>query len=128
MGFLEMLAGKSDEFMTVYYYARRPSSGDDGAQRFSYSRLDPYYRSYDVEFGQMRIDKSTYSLKTKTPLEWKVNGYVSTQDGEFFQITEIITDGQTRENEEALRLFKKALGREYTIRLLRVDNPWGIGK
>ena len=76
----------------------------------------------------MRIDKSTYSLKTKTPLEWKVNGYVSTQDGEFFQITEIITDGQTRENEEALRLFKKALGREYTIRLLRVDNPWGIGK
>ncbi len=128
MGFLEMLAGKSDEFMTGYYYARRPSSGDDGAQRFSYSRLDPYYRSYDVEFGQMRIDKSTYSLKTKTPLEWKVNGYVSTQDGEFFQITEIITDGQTRENEEALRLFKKALGREYTIRLLRVDNPWGIGK
>ena len=128
MGFLEMLAGKSDEFMTGCYYARRPSSGDDGAQRFSYSRLDPYYRSYDVEFGQMRIDKSTYSLKTKTPLEWKVNGYVSTQDGEFFQITEIITDGQTRENEEALRLFKKALGREYTIRLLRVDNPWGIGK
>lgn len=128
MGFLEMLSGKSDEFMTGYYYARRPSSGDDGAQRFSYSRLDPYYRSYDVEFGQMRIDKSTYSLKTKTPLEWKVNGYVSTQDGEFFQITEIITDGQTRENEEALRLFKKALGREYTIRLLRVDNPWGIGK
>ena len=123
-----MLSGKSDEFMTGYYYARRPSSGDDGAQRFSYSRLDPYYRSYDVEFGQMRIDKSTYSLKTKTPLEWKVNGYVSTQDGEFFQITEIITDGQTRENEEALRLFKKALGREYTIRLLRVDNPWGIGK
>lgn len=127
MGFLEMIAPKDDQFMTGYYYERRPVSPEDGRKVFRYSRLDPYSRVFDTELGQMRLDRSTYSLKTKSNLDWKVNGYISTQDGNFFQIEEVSENNQPKGSEEVLRLFKRAVLSEYTIRLIKVDNPWGIG-
>ena len=126
-GFLDMLSSKDDEFMTGYYYARRPVSPEDGREIFQYSRLDPYSRVFDVELGQMRLDRGTYSLKTKTNLNWKPKGYISTQDGKFFQIAEVVTNNQPKGTEEVLRIFKRAIETEYTIRLTIVDNPWGIG-
>lgn len=127
MTFLDMIAPKDDEFMTGYYYERRPVSPDDGRAIFKYSRLDPYSRVFDTQLGQMRIDRETYSLKTKTNLNWKVKGYISAQNGKFFQIVEILTNEQPKGSEEVLRLFKRAPQTEYTIRLTEVDNPWGIG-
>ncbi len=125
--FLDFMTPKDDEFMTGYYYERRPVSPDDGRQKFFYSRLDPYARVFDTALGTMRLDRQTYSLKTRTNLDWKVKGYISAQNGRFFQIVEILEDEQVRGSEEVLRLFKRAPETEYTIRLVRVDNPWGIG-
>ncbi len=56
--FLNMLSLKDDEFMTGYYYERRPVSPEDGRAVFRYSRLDPYSRVFDTQLGQMRIDTS----------------------------------------------------------------------
>lgn len=114
--------------MTGYYYERRPTSPDDGRAVFRYSRLDPYSRTFDVALGQMHIDRETYSLKTRDDLKWKVKGYISAQDGGFFQIAEILEETQPTGTEEVLRLFKRAPEREFTIRLIKVDNPWGLGK
>lgn len=125
--YLEWLAPKDDQFMTGYYYERRPVSPEDGRKVFRYSRLDPYTRAFDTELGQMRLDRSTYSLKTKSSLNWKPKGYISTQDGRFFQIVEFSENNQPKGSEEALRLFKRAVQSEYTIRLIEVDNPWEIG-
>lgn len=122
-----MISSKDDEFMTGYYYERRTVSPEDGRAIFKYSRLDPYSRAFDTQLGQMRIDRETYSLKTKTGLNWKVNGYISTQNGKFFQIVEVLTNEQPKGSEDVLRLFKRAVETEYTIRLIKVDNPWGIG-
>lgn len=125
--FLNMLSPKDDEFMTGYYYERRPVSPEDGRQIFQYSRLDPYSRVFDTQLGQMRIDRETSSLKTKTNLDWKVKGYISAQNGKFFQIVEVTANEQPKGSEDVLRLFKSAINTEYTIRLIAVDNPWGIG-
>ena len=122
-----MISSKDDEFMTGYYYERRPVSPEDGREVFTYSRLDPYSRVFDTQLGQMRIDRETYSLKTKTNLSWKVKGYISAQNGKFFQIVEVLTNEQPKGSEDVLRLFKRAVETEYTIRLIKVDNPWGIG-
>lgn len=127
MGILTFLTPKDDEFMTGYYYERRPVSPDDGRTIFQYSRLDPYSKTFDTQIGQMRIDRETYSLKTKTNLKWKVKGYISTQNGNFFQIVEVLANDQPKSAEEVLRLFKCSVQTEYTIRLIKVDNPWGIG-
>lgn len=127
MNYLDMLATKDDEYMTGYYYERRPVSPEDGRTTFTYSRLDSYSRVFDTQLGQMRIDRETYSLKTKTNLDWKVKGYISAQNGEFFQIVEVLTNDQPKGSEDVLRLFKTAIQTEYTIRLIKVDNPWGIG-
>ena len=126
-GFLDFLTPKDDEYMTGYYYERRPVSPDDGREKFFYSRLDPYSKVFDTALGQLRIDRETYSLKTRTGLNWKVKGYVSAQDGRFFQITEVLENNQPRGSEEVLRLFKRAPETEYTVRMIKVDNPWGIG-
>ncbi|MCX4384280.1 MAG: hypothetical protein OSJ39_00605 [Clostridia bacterium] len=127
MGILNFLTPKDDEYMTGYYYERRPKSPDDGRMKFRYSRLDPYSRVFDTALGQMRLDRETYSLKTRTSLPWKVKGYISAQNGKFFQIAEVLENDQPRGSEEVLRLFKSAPETEYTIRLVCVDNPWGIG-
>lgn len=127
MGILDFLTPKDDEYMTGYYYERRPKSPDDGRMKFRYSRLDPYSRVFDTALGQMRLDRETYSLKTRTSLPWKVKGYISAQNGKFFQIAEVLENDQPRGSEEVLRLFKRAPETEYTIRLVCVDNPWGIG-
>ena len=125
--FLDFLAPKDDQFMTGYYYERRPITPDDGRVKFHYSRLDPYSRVFDTELGQMRLDREIYSLKTKSNLNWKVKGYVSTQDGKFFQIMEIYENNQPKGSEEVLILFKRAPQSEFTLRLTKVDNPWEIG-
>lgn len=127
MGLLDFLTPKDDEYMTGYYYERRPVAPEDGCVKFRYSRLDPYARTFDTVLGQMRLDRETYSLKTRSALDWKVKGYVSTQNGLFFQITEILTDTQPKGTEETLRLFKKAPETEYTIRMVKADNPWELG-
>lgn len=127
MGILNFLTPKDDEYMTGYYYERRPKSPDDGRMKFRYSRLDPYSRVFDTALGQMRLDRETYSLKTRTSLPWKVKGYISAQNGKFFQIAEVLENDQPRGSEEVLRLFKRAPETEYTIRLVCMDNPWGIG-
>lgn len=125
--FLNFMTPKDDEFMTGYYYERRPVSPADGRQKFRYSRLDPYSKVFDTALGQLRIDRETYSLKTRIDLKWKVKGYISAQNGRFFQIVEVLENEQVRGSEEVLRLFKRAPETEYTLRLIRVDNPWGIG-
>lgn len=126
MSILDFLTPKDDEYMTGYYYERRPKSPADGRMPFTYSRLDPYTKTFDTALGQMRLDRSTYSLKTKTTIPWKVKGYVSSQDGRFFQIVEVLEDDQPRGSEDVLRLFKRAPETEYIIRLTKVDEPWGI--
>lgn len=127
-GILDFLTPKDDEFMIGYYYERRPKTPDDGRIKFQYSKLDPYSRVFDVELGQMRLDRETSSLKTRTSIPWKIKGYISTQDGRFWQIEDYLENQQPRGSEEVLRLFKRAPETEYTIRIRRVDNPWDIGK
>ena len=75
----------------------------------------------------MRLDSERYSIKTCDDCGFKINGYISTQNGLFWVIEDIIHDEQTAGNEEALLQWKTAVKTEFVIRLRRVDNPFEIG-
>lgn len=57
---------------------------------------------------------------------FKVHGFIITQDGKAFEIQQVETDRQTTPP-QVMRLFGTPASTEYVIRLVEVDNPWGIG-
>lgn len=128
MDFTDLLIDKTTEFMTAYYYERYPETPNDTRVSFSYERLDNKSRAYATIMGTVRADNETYAIRTNDDCNFKVSSYVSTQDGSFWQIREVLHDEQSKGNEDSLIWFKKAVESTFTLRLIRVENPWGISK
>ena len=127
MDFTELLNEKDREPMTALFYCKRPVNPSDNAITFRYERINPRSRVYATLARNIRADSETYMIKTNDACGFNIGGYVSTQDGTFWQIEEILHDEQTKGAEESLLLFKTAVGTEYSMRLVKVQNPWGIG-
>lgn len=116
--------------MTGYYWDKSPrpnQTQEQGRQTFYYAKASAHQRTFNTVMQNMRLDTERYTIKTCDDCGFKVNGYISTQNGLFWVIEEVIHDEQTNGNEEALLTWKTALKTEFIIRLRRVDNPWGIG-
>lgn len=126
MDFTDFLVDKTTEFMTGYYYEKYPENRADKRVTFSYRRVNNKSKAYATIMGTMRADSETYVIQTNDDCGYKIGGYISTQDGTFWQISEVIHDEMTQGNEESLILFRTAVESDFTIRLLRVENPWGI--
>lgn len=124
MDFIDLLIDTSEEFLTGYYYKRRPKSKDDGRVTFLYKQLNPNARVFNTVLGNIRADSETYAIKTNDHCGFKVGGYVSTQNGKIWQITEVVTNEQADGANEVLRWFKTAKQSDCSVRLLRVDNLW----
>lgn len=130
MSVLDLLKPHDDEYMTGYYWEKAPRPDqiqEQGRQTFRYSKTSAKQRTFNTVLQNMRLDTERYTIKTYDDCGFKVNGYISTQNGLFWIIEEIIHDEQSAGNEEALLAWKHAIKTEFIIRLRRVDNPWGIG-
>ena len=96
---------------------------------------EPTYFEYDVvdsprwNFGELINnlirDESACVIRTMSPLEWKVNGFVITQDGHAWRITEKIKHATTK-NKDALRIVRENPSAEWVLGLVQVDNPMEI--
>lgn len=128
MDFIDLLDPRDEYWFTGYYYPKRPQNAEDGKAEFKYRHMSPYSRVFDKVLEQIRLDNETCTIKTEDDCNFKNKGYISTQDGEFWQIREIIHNEQTRGSEEALRLFKVSPHAEYDMLLVRVFNPWEIAE
>lgn len=133
MSVLNFLKLRDDEYMTGYYYDFKPDPThtieeqlEEGRKVFRYSKAENQRKNYDT-FMNMRSDSATYAIKTSDDCGFKIGGYVSTQNGLFWIIQEIILDEQVDGNEEAFMMWKKPIKTEFLLRLSRVDNPWEIG-
>jgi hypothetical protein len=131
MSVLDFMRNHSEEYMTGFYWDKCPKPTQDpsnGRQEFPYSKASPRQKQFATVMQNMRLDSHYYTIKTHEDCGFKVNGYVSTQDGEFWVIEAITHDEQTAEDEESLLLWKKAVRTEYVLRLRNVQNPWGIAQ
>ncbi|MBQ8394501.1 MAG: hypothetical protein IJX49_02895 [Clostridia bacterium] len=130
MSVLDFMKERSNEFMTGFYWDKCPKPTQiqtEGRQTFHYAKASPRQRQFGTVLQNMRLDSHYYTIKTYDDCGFKVNGYVSTQDGNFWCIEAITHDEQTAEDEESLLLWESAVKTEYILRLRSVQNPWGIG-
>lgn len=126
MDFLDFLTAKDDEVLTGTYYNRRPKTPKDRGVGFSYDIVDEGDRSYSKLLDSLEAELSLQTIKSKDYCCFKVKGYVVTQEGGLWQITGIIKRLVHPETKEALRILRETASTEYVIRLIEVQNPWGL--
>lgn len=126
MDYLDFLVDTSDEYMTGYYYKRRPKNALDGRIAFKYKQLDPNSRVFDKLLGDVRADSATYAIKTNDKCGFAVGGYIVTQNGLFWEISSVITNEEPSKDKDVLRFFRVSKRAECNIRMLAVDNLYDV--
>ncbi len=122
---LDLLTPKPRFTATASYLPEPINSTDVGAVQFNYEYVNPVSQSYRRLFGNIQSVAGEVAIRTNDQLPYKVGGTVITQDGKTFEILQIEEDYQAA-NKQAMRVVGVPLSTEYVMRLVMVDNPWGV--
>lgn len=123
---LDFLRVRDHEYLTGVYFAYQPQTPNDVGISFTYEQVDPKSRAYAKIIGEIEDPLTTTAIKTDDYCGFEINGYVLTQSGELWIVSEVVKNVQTEETKEALRLFTETVQTEYLVRLVKTDNPWGL--
>lgn len=123
---LDLLNPKSKFPNTGKYYKERPLSPDDGAEQFNYGYESRYSNTFRRLFANVQGIEGQTVIRTDDQCSFKVRGFIVTQDGKAFEILQAEKDYQAAQ-QQAMRLFGTPVSTEYVLRLMEIDNPWGIG-
>ena len=133
MDYIDLMRGKFYQLECGKYYIKLPTSSQTERQDpdtvgipFDYETLDPTEWHYK-QLLQNLIDAqaATATIKTTDRLEWRNNGYIVAMDGRLYRIISVTEDVRAA-SREARALFAVPVGTEYVIRLVEIDNPWGV--
>lgn len=124
--FIDMIVNTGDEYLTGVFYKHRPMSKEDGGATFRYKQLDINAKVFGKVFGELRNDRTTYAIKTNDDCNFMVGGYIETQNGLLWEISELITNEEVEGNNETLRWFKTAKNAEISIRMVQVDDLYNL--
>lgn len=124
--FIDLIINNADEYLTGYYYERRPVSQDDGRITFNYRQLDPNSKVFSTVLSNLRADRATYAIATNDFDGFKVGGYVVTQNDLIWEITEVISNEEVKGQNDSLRWFKKARGAEWSVRMIQVTDLFAV--
>lgn len=137
MDYLDLMQGKYFQLQSGKYYKRLPTAVMPAAESapqdpdtvgipFDYETLDPTEWHYK-QLLQNIIDAqgATLTIKTKSALDWRNNGYIAAMSGNLYRIISVTEDVRAASS-EARALFAVPVGTEFVIRLVEIDNPWGI--
>lgn len=123
---LDLMNPKPDYTHTGTYYADRPDSPAVGGTEFNYKPVNPYSKTWRAIFSNMQAEARETAIETDDHCNFKTGGgYVSLQDGCLYAIQQVMAD-ETRAPKQAFRIFGIAVGTTYLLRLMQVDNPWGV--
>lgn len=123
---MDLMNPKSRFTASGSYYEECFDSPDEGAQAFNYEYVDPLSRTYRRLYGNIQaFQAGECAIRTGDQLKFKVNGIVITQDGQCFKIIQAAKDYQAAPK-QVLRLFGTPVSVQYVLRMVTVDNPWGI--
>lgn len=127
MDYLDLANPQRRFTASAYYYPQEVDSPDIGGARFTYEYVDPLSHTYRKLFGNIQSTQGEgeVTIRTNTRLEYARGAYVKTQDGKYFQIIQMMTDFSAA-NKQAMRLVPVPVSVEYVIRMVEVDDPWGI--
>lgn len=118
---LTIMQGRYNNTLLGNYYPTQT----DTAIPFDYEIITPNEKQYTTQSNITFNQYGNITVKTNDPLEWKVNGFVVLQTGEMYQINAIREDlGQV--SKQSYRALKYALGVEYVLTLIQVDNLYDL--
>lgn len=126
MDFIDLMVDTSEEYLTGFFYKRRPKNAEDGRISFLYKQLDPNSRVFDTVIGNVRADRATYAIKSNDNCGFNVGGFVITQNGLIWEIVEVIKNEEVKGSNDALRWFKRAINTECSVRMIQVDDLFDI--
>ena len=120
--YIDMLVDTKDEYLTGYFYKVRPITPDDGRITFKYKQLDPNSKVFGTVLSNVRADRATYAIKTNDHCGFNIGGYIVTQNGLIWEITEVITNEQVTGSDDVLRWFKTAKNAECSVRMIQIND------
>ena len=127
MDYLDFIRStKAEEVLTGTYYVRRPLTTQDVGIRFNYDIVDESDRSYSTLLNNIEEVYEIQTIKTSDLKDVNVKGYVVTQDGVMWQVSGAIKRLINQNSKQALRFLKRTNETEYIMRLVKVENPWGL--
>lgn len=122
---LDIMNPKTTFTATANYYPEPVNGPDVGAQQFNYEYVNPFSNTYKRLFANIQGVAGEVAIRTDDQIKFKINGIVITQDRQAFKIIQIEKDYQAA-NKQVMRIFGTPVSTQYVIRLVSVDNPWGI--
>ena len=123
---LDLMNPRTRFTLTGTYYAERPDSPDVGGQQFNYEYVDPSTRTWRTLFANIQGSAGETAIRTDDQLSFKEgSGIVVLQDGNCYAIEVKMVDYQSAPK-QAFRILPVPLGTQYVLRLVAIEEPWGI--
>lgn len=109
------------------YYEETVDDPSDGGQVFHYEYVDPLSHTYRRLFGNIQSTdtEGETAIRTNDALPYHRGAYIVFPDGRTFQIIQMSKDFQAAPK-QAQRLFPTPVGTQYVVRMVQVENPWGV--
>lgn len=124
-GFLNLIYGKEKDTMKATYYERKPKTTQDKGVAFNYREVEQATRSEQVALGTLAVDEEMITIATRSAIDFKEHSFVVDHYGNLYEIITVAT----HKNEvlpQAFLLWKKPIGVEKTIRLIKKQNVWKL--
>lgn len=112
------------DLMKPHY--KMPCSGEYYAtdkaesQYFEYAIESMRSTAYGMLIQNIAATEKHLIIRTSWAFDWKERGFIRTQDGQLWQVSDFMTDVK-RENENVLRILVEQPTQEYVISLIGVE-------
>jgi hypothetical protein len=91
-----------------------------------YEYVDPTEWHYKTLLSNLtETEAASATIKTTEPLKYNPRAFFLLDNGRLCQMLSVTEDTAAAQR-EAARLMPVPIGTEYVIRLLEIENPWGI--
>ena len=107
------------------FFINRPETMG-GGESFCYEYVNPYSATYRRLFSNVQGESGEVAIRTNDAIEPVVNkSYILLSDGKLYKVAQVEVDYQAAPK-QSMRMIGVPVGTELVIRLLRVENPWGV--
>lgn len=123
---LDVMNPKQRFTLTGKYFDDRPISPDVGGEEFNYEYVNPYSRTWRTLFANIQAGAGETAIRTNDQLKFREGkGMVILNDGTAYAIEQKMTDFQSAPK-QAFRVLPTPVDTEYVLRLVAVEEPWGV--